>query len=262
VSTKAPARRPPPSPRPPILFLHGAFGGPDIFERFLAPWFAARGHRVHVPRLPGDVERPPARIRDYVRAARRAADTMGGAPIVVAHSLGGLIAQHLAAERRLPGVALIGSPGPMGLGPSLWRLSAQRPSVLASLMLTQAGAGQLLGVQAARDALFTADTPAEWIAEVMTTPTPESPAALLDGLTWDLPLWPLGRRSPMLALLGEADAFVPRSDLTALGFTYGAETEVLTGMAHGAPIDPHWKRLAWRIDAWLEERVLPRLALA
>ena len=248
--------------RPPILFLHGAFGGPEIFERFLAPWFAARGHAVHVPRLPGAVEHQSARIRDYVRAARRAADAMGGAPLVIAHSLGGLIAQHLAAERRLPGVVLIGSPGPMGLGPSLWRLSAQKPGVLAALMLTQAGAGQLLGVQAAREALFAPDTPDDWVAEVMTVPTPESPAALLDGLTWDLPLWPLARRSPMLGLLGEHDAFVPRSDLTALAMTYGAETELLAGMAHGAPIDPHWKRLGWRIDAWLEERVLPRLTPA
>ena len=129
-------------------------------------------------------------------------------------------------------------------------------------MLTQAGGGRMLGVAAARDALFTPDTPDAWIAEVMPDPVPESPAALLDGLTWDLPLWPLGRRSPMLALIGEHDAFVPRSDLTALALAYGAETEVLAGMAHGAPIDPHWKRLAWRIDAWLEERVLPRLAMA
>lgn len=250
------------SEHPPILFLHGAFGGPDIWQRFIAPWFAARGHRVLVPSLPGPVTRQPARIRDYVAAARGAADLLGGAPLVIAHSLGGLVAQHLAAERRLPGLALVGSPGPMGLGPSLWRLSAQRPRVLAGLMLAQAGAGRFLGVEAARDALFTDETPAEWIAEVMQVPQPESPAALLDGMTWDLPVWPLGRRSPMLALLGDADAFIPRSDLTALALTYRAETDILRGMGHGAPIDPHWKRLAWRIDAWLEETVLPRTALA
>jgi pimeloyl-ACP methyl ester carboxylesterase len=245
--------------QPPVLFLHGAFNGPAIFKRFLAPWFASRSFRVSVPGLPGGGNAMQARLRDYVRAARRAADALGGAPVVVAHSLGGLVAQHLAAERRLPGVVLIGSPGPLGLGPSLWRLSAQRPRVLAQLMLTQAGAGRLLGVEAARESLFTPDTPDGWIAEVMLPPEPESPVALLDGLTWDLPIWPLGRRSPMLALLGEQDAFVPRSDLMALAMSYGAETEVLAGMAHGAPVDPRWKRLAWRIDAWLEETVLPRL---
>jgi pimeloyl-ACP methyl ester carboxylesterase len=247
---------------PPILFLHGAFNGAEVFTRFIAPWFAQRGFEVSVPRLPGALGNVSARLRDYVRTARQAADALGGAPLVIAHSLGGLVAQHLAAERRLPGLVLIGSPGPLGLGPSLWRLSAQRPRVLAGLLLAQAGAGRLLGVDAARAALFTDDTPGDWIADVMAPPQPESPAALFDGLTWDLPVWPLARRSPMLGLLGDQDAFVPRTDLTAIAMSYGAETEVLAGMAHGAPIDPRWKRVAWRIDAWLEERVLPRLGHA
>ena len=42
-------------PKPPILFLHGAFAGPEIWTRFVAPWFAARGHQVAVPQLPGTV---------------------------------------------------------------------------------------------------------------------------------------------------------------------------------------------------------------
>ena len=28
------------SDKPPILFLHGAFGGPEVWTRFVAPWFA------------------------------------------------------------------------------------------------------------------------------------------------------------------------------------------------------------------------------
>ena len=38
---------------PPILFLRGAFSGPEVRTRFVAPWFAARGRRVAVPRLKG-----------------------------------------------------------------------------------------------------------------------------------------------------------------------------------------------------------------
>ncbi len=235
----------------PLLFLHGAFGGPEMWTRFVAPWFAARGRRVSAPRLPA---RRNARLRDYVAAARAAADAFDTAPIVVGHSLGGLVAQHLAAERRLAGMVLVGSPGPYGIAPSLWRLSSRRPKVLAALMLAQAGAGGLLGVEAARRALFTDAAPDAWVRSVLTTPTPESPMALLDAMTWDLPNWMIGRRTPVLALIGERDAFIPMSDLVANAFAYGAQTDVLADMAHGAPIDPHWKRLAWRIDAWLEDR--------
>lgn len=243
--------------RPPLLFLHGAFAGPEMWSRFVAPWFADRGHRVAVPMLPGALDRP-ARLRDYVRAARAAAAEFGDRPVAIGHSLGGLIAQHLAAEGSVAGAVLVGSPGPMGLGPSLWRLAQGSPRVMAGLVLTQAGAGALLGLEAMRQALFTEDTPEEWIAELALPPRRESPAALFDGLIWDLPFWPMARLTPMLAVLGDRDAFVPVSDLWALALAYGAETELIRGAAHGLPIDPAWQSLAWRISLWLgEQRLTP-----
>lgn len=242
--------------KPPILFLHGAFAGPEIWTSFVAPWFAARGHRVSVPRLPGPV--PDARIRDYVRRAHAAAEALGAPPVVIGHSLGGLIAQHVAAARRVAGVVLVGSPGPCGLGPSLWQLSSRAPEVLAMLLVTQAGGGAHLGPEAVRRALFTEETPSDWIAQVARPPGRESPLALIDGLTWDLPAWYLARSAPMLAVLGDRDAFVPITDLWAIALAYGAEIELIRGGAHGLPIDPHWKSLAWRINAWLDERLIGR----
>lgn len=239
--------------KPPILFLHGAFGGPDIWTRFVAPWFAARGHRVAVPRLPGRLQDRP-RLRDYVRCARAAADALGRAPIVIGHSLGGLVAQHLAAERRVAGAVFVSSPGPYGLGPSLWQLSSRAPDVLGALIMSQASAGGLLGPEAVRRALFTDETPEDWIRDVAPLPERESPLALLDGLTWDLPAWPLVRGVPSLAILGDRDAFVPITDLWAIGLFYGSETELFRGLGHGLPIDPAWKSLAWRINAWMDER--------
>jgi pimeloyl-ACP methyl ester carboxylesterase len=245
----------------PILFLHGAFAGPEVWERFVAPWFASRGHRVAVPRLPGPMS-ATARLRDYVRAARAAADGLGGRPIVIGHSFGGLVAQHLAAERRAAGVVLVGSPGPFGLAPSLWQLAAGAPDVLAATLAAQAGAGNLLGPDVVRRALFTEATPEDWIRAVGLVPNAESPQAIFDALTWDLPLWPMAFATPTLALLGDRDAFVPVSDLWAMALLYGAETELMRGFGHGIPIDPNWRSLAWRINAWIDERRVGRGAAA
>lgn len=238
--------------KPPILFLHGAFAGPEVWTRFVAPWFAARGHQVLAPRLGSLL--PGARLRDYVRRAQEAAATLPTPPVVVGHSLGGLVAQHLAARAPVAGVVLVASPGPCGLGPSLWQLSARAPGVLASLLVTQAGGGMLLGTEAIRQALFTEDTPDAWIRALDIPFAQESPLALLDGLTWDLPPWFLARRHPMLAVLGDRDAFVPITDLWSIALAYGADTELVRAAAHGLPLDPHWKSLAWRINAWLDER--------
>lgn len=236
----------------PILFLHGAFAGPEIWTRFVAPWFVGRGHRVLAPRLPGLMDGEP-RLRDYVRRARAAAETFGEKPVVIGHSLGGFVAQHLAAQGVAAGAVLVSSPGPFGLGPTLLRL-ARSPDVLAGMMLVQAGGGRLLGRDLVRRALFTDDTPDDWIDEAGVVPRPEPAAALLDGMTWDLPAWPLARGVPMLAVMGDQDAFVPMTDLWSIGAVYGAETEVFHGRGHGLPIDPSWKSLAWRINAWLDER--------
>jgi pimeloyl-ACP methyl ester carboxylesterase len=247
--------------RPPLLFLHGAFAGPEVWTRFVAPWFAARGYRVATPELNVAAGRP-LRLRDYVAAARAAAAELGDKPVAIGHSLGGLVAQHLAAEMRLAGTVLVASPGPMGLGPTLWNLSTRSRDVLVALLIAQIGAGALLDVEAVRRALFTEETPADWIAEVAPRPAADSPAALLDGLTWDLPVWPFAWWTPTLAIRGDRDAFVPASDLWALRMAYGAETAVLPDTAHGLPIDPHWKSLAWRINAWLEERAIGAPAAA
>lgn len=238
---------------PPILFLHGAFVGPTLWERFVAPWFAARGHRVSVPHLT-EASGPEARLRDHVRAARAAAAELGGCPIVVGHSLGGIVAQHLAAEGGVAGAVLVASPGPWGLAPSLWHMALTSPRPLAMVLLAQAGAGGLIDVAAAREMLFVPETPDSWIRDVMEVPAPESPLALMDAMTWDLPMWPLARSVPMLAILGDRDAFVPSSDLWSLGLAYGAETEMFRNVAHGLPVDPAWKSLAWRINAWIDER--------
>lgn len=238
--------------RPPLLFLHGAFAGPEVWTRFVAPWFVRRGYRVAAPVMPGRTS-DRARMRDYVRAARDAAEELGR-PVAVGHSLGGFVAQHLATEGRLAGVVLVASPGPMGLGPTLWRLASASPDVLAALMIAQGGAGDRLGPMAVRRALFAEETPDDWIAGLGLDLAPESAAALADGLCWDLPAWPLARATPMLALLGDRDAFVPVSDLWSIAMAYGAETVLMAGLGHGLPLDPAWKSLAWRISAWLEER--------
>src|SRR5690606_41560546 len=118
---------------------------------------------------------------------------------VIGPSLVGFIAQHLAAEGAVSGAVLVCSPVPFGLGQTLMQLAAA-PDVLAALMLVQSGGGAMLVREIVRRALFTYDTPAEWIDAVDLVPQREPVVALLDGITWDLPIWPSAGGVPTLAI--------------------------------------------------------------
>lgn len=86
---------------PSVLFVHGAFSNPAHF----APWvsrFCAAGYDCHVPALPGHVPSDREQLGslgmgDYLAALQHRVAKMRQPPIIVGHSMGGLLAQQLAA---------------------------------------------------------------------------------------------------------------------------------------------------------------------
>ncbi|MBB2991436.1 pimeloyl-ACP methyl ester carboxylesterase [Mycolicibacterium iranicum] len=121
------------SARPPILLLHGVFGTPSL----LRPWserFEAAGYRVRVPALPGrqpsdDVTLRSLGIEDCYEVAAAAYDSLGEPAVVVGHSLGGLLAQRIAASRTPPAVILL---APVPPGP-LWTQARSVPHLVPVL---------------------------------------------------------------------------------------------------------------------------------
>lgn len=103
-----------------ILMIHGVGCGGEVWSR-MAPAFEEAGYRVEAPTLFSDLrvkanpssELAKLRLADYVEAmaeeaARLEAET-GQKPAVMGHSMGGLIAQHLA-ERGLVSKAVFLTP--------------------------------------------------------------------------------------------------------------------------------------------------------
>src|SRR3954464_14217098 len=81
----------------PLLFLHGAFCGAWSWAEIFLPFFARRARHVGALSLRGHGTRKnllhlgAATLSDYVADARRAFAEFPEPPVVVGHSLGGLL---------------------------------------------------------------------------------------------------------------------------------------------------------------------------
>jgi pimeloyl-ACP methyl ester carboxylesterase len=109
--------------RPPILLLHGLFSTPKLLSNWVSTLESA-GYRVHTPAMPGhdpvDMQLlSRLTLSDYVAHALAAYDALDETPIVVGHSIGGLIAQHVAAARDPKALVLLASVPPGVLWPQL-----------------------------------------------------------------------------------------------------------------------------------------------
>ncbi|MBX7453523.1 alpha/beta hydrolase [Mycolicibacterium sp. 3033] len=118
---------------PPVLLLHGLFSRPSLMQAW-ARVLRDAGFPCHVPPLPGrdpsdDVALRRTGIADMVDVAVGAYDAIGEPAVVIGHSLGGLLAQKVAAARRPRAAVLLASVPPGVLWPQLRTLRWFVPSL-------------------------------------------------------------------------------------------------------------------------------------
>ncbi|MCR9073124.1 MAG: alpha/beta hydrolase [Alphaproteobacteria bacterium] len=104
--------------RRPVLLVHGAYHGAWCWDRWLQR-HAEGGRRVHALDLRGhgglepDAAFVTAGVADMVQDVVLAIDAIEGRPVLVGHSLGGLIVTLAALQRDIAGLLLV-CPSPPG----------------------------------------------------------------------------------------------------------------------------------------------------
>ncbi len=241
----------------PIVMVHGAFCAGWAFDHFRLP-FEAAGHRVIAPDLPGH-ESGPGRpmvagrsMSDYARAVRRVIDEQPGLPILIGHSMGGLVAQMAATRSPVAGLILLAPSCPWGVSGST------AEEAISAVSLYALGPYWALPVDpdyaSAERYLFDRLGRAER-RETFARLTPESGRALWETLNWWLDPFATTHvgastiRVPVLAIAGELDAIHPPATVRSISSRLGGETLVFPGMSHWLVGEPGWERVA---DACLE----------
>ena len=118
----------------PVLFVHGAFAGAWMWREVFMPFFARRGRACAAVSLRGQAERGraglrAARLSDCRDDLQRAFAALPEPPVVVAHSLGGLLAQQLIGREEMRALALLASLPPEGLWLESPRLAITDPHI-------------------------------------------------------------------------------------------------------------------------------------
>jgi len=241
-----------------ILLIHGAWHGPWCWEDF-ADRLTGRGHEVRAVQLRGHDRRPGRiwhRVHHYVDDVRRAAAEFARPPVLVGHSLGGLLAQKYVERHPAQAVVLMASVPTGGMIRPVARLAARHPAAFLKANLQLSLAPFIRTPALARDLFFTPDTPQEVVGRCHTHLQNESYLVLVDLVTFVRPR-PGRVDVPMLVLGAERDPFFTPDEVRRTARAYGTEAEILPGIGHDMMLEHGWRELADRVDSWVRGTPLP-----
>ena len=243
-----------------IVMVHGAFCGGWAFERFRRP-FEQAGYEVACPDLRGHGDHEPhdavlgVSMADYAADIAQLCGRSAEPPVLLGHSMGGLVAQLAARRTRLRALVLLAPSPPWGVANGTLEDAA---TAFGVQMLGPFACGPLepdpgLMRRYSLDRLPGAEREA-----VVARLRPESARAVRETLNWWLdPLMTTGLGPgplpvPSLVMAGEADVVHSPATAKAVAERIGAELRIEPGMSHWLPGEPGWERVAGQALAWLE----------
>ncbi|HRP65294.1 MAG TPA: alpha/beta fold hydrolase [Thauera sp.] len=253
----APAR---PTHTAPLLFVHGAYVAAWCWEEHFLPWFAARGWSAYALSLSGHggsrqrEHLDSYSIDDYVRDVAEVAAKLPAAPVLIGHSMGGMVVQKYLEQYDAPATVLMSSVPPQGLMGSAFGLMLKRPALLSDLNAIMAGND--VNIESLREALFHQPVDAADLRRYYMLSQPESHRAIWDMSLFNLPHPARMHQAPMLILGASHDALIPADQVHMTAATYGRRAEIFPDMGHGMMLEHGWQDVAARIEAWLVERQL------
>jgi pimeloyl-ACP methyl ester carboxylesterase len=247
--------------KPAVIMVHGAFCAGWAFDEFRAP-FEAAGHVVLTPDLRGHAaEDPPTAVvgvsmSDYARDIAGLVRAQPSPPVLLGHSMGGLVAAMAAAQAPVAALILLAPSPPWGIaGGSLeeagsamalyalgpyWTQAIEPDRTVArlySLNRMEAAAGRLaerrMRAESGR-AMF--ETLNWWLDPFMTTSVAAG-----------------ANRAPVFAAAGERDVIHPPSTVRQTALKLGADTRVFPGMSHWLIGEPGWEGVAGACLDWMSK---------
>ena len=243
----------------PLLFVHGTGHGAWCWDENFLPFFADCGFSSHAVSLRGhggSEGRDKLKwtsIANFVDDVHGAASILDHPPVVLGHSLGGLVAAKYLERYPGPAGVLIAPCPSEGMLLSGLRLQFANPILLTKVALKQDYAIMFSTPELAKRFLFSSDVPLEKVATYSARFGSESYRAALE-MIYNLHR-PSKIKVPMLVVGAENDALVAAAKIEKTARAYNAQCRIFANMAHDMMLERGWREPALYIADWLRKTI-------
>ncbi len=245
----------------PILFVHGMWHAAWCWAEYFLPYFARHGYVSHALSLRGHgSSEGRERLRwtslaEYVSDVEQVAGQMERPPVLVGHSMGGIIVQKYLESNEAPAAVQLASVPPQGVVRATLRVALRHPLAFMKANMMMSLFPVVSTQQLAQEALFSADMPEDKVRSYFSRLQDESYRAHLDMMGLNLPR-PERVNTPILVMGAADDRLISPGEVEATARAYHTLAEVFPGMAHDIMLEAGWQTVADRILGWLSMRGL------
>lgn len=240
--------------RPPVLLLHGLFGRPGLLD----PWVRTlerAGYEIHTPTLPGrdpidEATLAASGVRDYFAVVSDARAGLDQAPVIIGHSMGGLLGQKLAAETETAALVLLASIPPGALSAqirSIPHLFPLLPGILAGRAIRPS--------DRTMRAVPLSSLPTSEQDDILPQLVPDAGRVFRSMMlgTRDMRVTASAITCPVLCVSGTDDRNVSSRTSRAVARRYGAEHQIHDGLPHWIVAESLLEQVAPPVLAWLDD---------
>lgn len=228
-----------------IVFVHGMSHGAWCWEENFVPYFQELGYEciaLNLPghETPGSTQRISYSLGDYVQSLHQVVAKLEQPPIIIGHSMGGMILQRFLKTVRCKKAILISSVPPSGVLMATLRVLSKFPGAIPYLFQMN-----LLGVFRKYPQLMLNDL--GLVDKFAPKMCAESFFAFI-GLIVPISL---KIAAPILVIGGSNDQLITVNEFTQTAKRYGAKLVIIEGGSHDLMLDEEFERTASAIDRWI-----------
>jgi pimeloyl-ACP methyl ester carboxylesterase len=244
-----------------LLLVHGAWHGAWCWEENYIPYFLEKGYTVHAFSMrghgnsEGKGQIKKYRLKDYVSDLDEVIKSLSEMPVLIGHSMGGLVVQNYLEEHAVPGAVLLATVPSHGAILGTIKTAFRHPLAFLKTNFTLHLYPLVHTAALTKDAFFSNDIPPEKLDGYFSLVQDESYFAFLDMVFFKLPK-PEKNRSKVLVVGAENDRLFSPKELMKTAKKYKTVAKIFPDITHDMMLEKNWRAAADHIAEWLKDNDL------